>query len=77
MKLVNYLDLLVSWNLAFYVSQGLHIRMLKMFGEKKPCENAQYILVSKLEPDFFVLLFFFLRFNSRPLELKIASIGYY
>ena len=77
MKLINYLDLLVSWNLVFYVSQGLHIRTLKMFGEKKPCENVQYILVSKLEPDSFVLLFFFLRFNSRPLELKIASIGYY
>ena len=59
MKLINYLDLLVSWNLVFYVSQGLHIRMLKTFGEKKPRENAQYILVSKLEPDFFVLLFFF------------------
>ena len=58
MKLINYLDLLVSWNLVFYVSQGLHIRMLKTFGEKKPCENAQYILVSKLEQDFLSYFFF-------------------
>ena len=34
-----------------------------MFGEKKPWENVQCILVSKLYLDFFVLLFHFHQFK--------------
>ena len=30
--------------------------------EKKTCENVQVILISKLNPDFFILLFHFHQF---------------
>ena len=39
-----------------------------MFGVKKKCENAQCVLVSKLYPDFFVVLF------HQDLKLPVSEI---
>ena len=46
-----------------YVSSGLYLGELKMFGKNKPGKMCKCILVSKLYLDFFVLLFHFHQFK--------------
>ena len=53
--LYNYWGVLVSWKLLH--QSAVTVRRVKNVWRKKPWENIQRILVLKLYPDFFVLLF--------------------
>ena len=58
--LINYWGVLVSQKLLH--QSGVVFRRVKNVWRKKLWENVQSILVLKLYPDFFVLLFHFHQF---------------